>query len=238
MDEPSDPTILVPIDISSQVHPNRALITLLHPARVIILGYYPVPDQAAPEQMRDQYEDEAAAQLESIVETFEDDAAMGDGILVFTRDRDASINRIAEEYNCDAVLTPGDVETVEHVLVPLRGDPHLDEIISFVEDLLLESDTDVTLFHGAIEDEDPTVSEFILRGATDRLVEQGFDRDRITWKQTETEQPVQDIITLAESHDIVVIGESDPTLSDHILGTIPSRILDRTGRPVLIVRAR
>ena len=238
MADRGDPTILVPIDISSSSRPNRELISLLHPARVILLGYYPVPDQSAPEQMRDQFEDEATARLEEMVASFGDHSEMGEGVLVFTRDRDTTIERIAEEYGCDAVLTPGDVRKVEHVLVPLRGDPHLDEIISFVGDLLIDSETDVTLFHGTVEDEDPTRSEFILRGAADRLAEDGLDRDRISWTQTETDSPVHDIITLAESHDIVVIGESDPSLSDHILGSIPSRILDRTGRPVLIVRAR
>ena len=237
MSDRRDPTILLPVDVSTEESLNRELINLLQPARVIVLGYYPVPDQAAPEQMRDQYEDEATAYLESLVAIFVEDSPAAEGVLVFTRDRDASIERISAEYSCDAVLTPGADAAIERVLIPLRGDPNLDKIISFVGNLLLESDTSVTLFHGTVEDEDPTQSEFILRGAADRLAEDGFDRERIEWHQTETEAPVQEIITLAKSHDLVVIGESDPSLSELILGDVPSRILDKTGRPVLIVRA-
>ncbi|PSO55661.1 MAG: hypothetical protein BRC31_00410, partial [Actinobacteria bacterium QS_5_72_10] len=45
-----------------------------------------------------------------------------DGVLVFTEDRQDTIDRVADQHGCDAVLLPGEAGTVERILVPLRGD--------------------------------------------------------------------------------------------------------------------
>lgn len=232
-----DPTILVPINVAEPSTPDPDLVELLHPLRVVLLGYYLVPDQAAPEQLRDEYEGEATETIERIGDAFADRGGDVEAVVVFTRDRSTSIDRLASEYDCDAVLLPGEFETVTRVLVPLRGDPNLDRIVTFVEALLRESDAKVTLYHAVTPNEDPTESEFILRGAADRLSEDGLDRDRIEWRQSETDAPVSDIVALADDHDVVVIGESEPSLRDRILGDVPNRIIDRTGKPVLVIRA-
>jgi uracil-DNA glycosylase len=41
---------------------------------------------------------------------------------------------------------------------------------------------------------------------------------------------------LSESHDFVVTGEFDPGVRERVLGEMPNRIRDRTGKPVLTVR--
>jgi nucleotide-binding universal stress UspA family protein len=235
-----DPTILVPIDVSepSAAAPDPGFVELLHPLRVVLLGYYPVPDQAAPEQLRDEYEAEATERLERTAEPFADREGDVEAVVVFTRDRSTSVDRLATEYDCDAVLSPGGFERVRRVLVPLRGDPIIERIVSFVGELLRESDTTVTLYHALAPGEDPTESEFILRGAADRLAEDGLDRDRIAWEQSESESPVSGIVSLAETHDIVVIGESEPSLRDRILGDVANNVIERIEGPVLVVRRR
>lgn len=235
-----DSTILVPIDVSepSASPLDLSIVELLHPLRIVLLGYYPVPDQAAPEQLRDQYEQEATERIERTADAFAARGGDVEAVVVFTRDRATTVDRLAAEYDCDVVLSPGEFEEVERVFVPLRGDPNLERIVSFVGELLEESDATVTLYHAVTPDEDATVSEFILRGAADRLTEYGVDRERISWEQSETESPASEIISIAQNHDVVVIGESEPSLRERILGDVPTRIIDRTGRPVLVVRAR
>lgn len=237
MDESEQPTILVPVDVSDPSTPSQALVTLVGPLHVVLLGYYQVPDQSAPEQLREEYEDEASANLEGVAESFETEGAEVDAVIVFTRDRQTSIDRIASEYECDAVFVPGTIEQVGRVLVPLRGDPNLERIVMFVGRLIRGSDIEVTLYHAVTPGEDPTESEFILRGAADRMSEESIDRDRITWEQSETESPVSEIVSLAEEHDVVVIGETEPSLRERILGDVPTRIIDQTGRPVFVIRA-
>lgn len=236
MSEKNDLSILVPIDVSEPSPPDPALVELLHPLRVVLLGYYPVPDQAAPDQLREEYEPEAIETLERMAEAFVDRGGDVEAVVVFTRDRSASVDRLAEERNCDAVLSPGEFREIKRVLVPLRGDPNLERIIEVVGGLLDESDAEVTLYHAVTPEEDPTASEFLLRGAADRLAEDGVDRDRIRWEQSKTDSPAGEIVSLSDEYDIVVIGESEPSLRDHILGDVPNRIIDRTGRPVLVIR--
>jgi len=64
----SQPTILVPIDASDLDAPSEALVELLSPHQLVILGYYPVPDQTATEQAREQFEAEATDATEAAAE--------------------------------------------------------------------------------------------------------------------------------------------------------------------------
>ena len=237
MSETGGATILVPVDVSSLPHLDADLVELLSSLRIILLGYYPVPDQVAPEQLREEFEANASAQIESIAADFVDRGGEVEPILVFTRDRGASIDRIAIEYRCDAVLSLGEFAGISNILVPLRGDPNLKQIVYFIGELLPETKAAVTLYHAITPGEDGTESELILRGVADRLREDGVAAERITWLQSETDAPAKEIVRMAADHDIVVIGESEPTLRKRILGDVPTRIIDQTGRPVLVVRS-
>jgi nucleotide-binding universal stress UspA family protein len=227
-----DLTILVPIDVSVEEPPALDVIDHLGAVEVVLLGYFPVPDQAEPALLRDQHGAAAATRLEAIA------AAHGDppDVLVFTHDREASIDRIAEEYGCDAVLTGGRATTVERVLVPLRGDVNLDRILAVVGDLLLAGEETATLFHSVADETDPSRAELLLTGAVDRLVDHGVDRARLDWQLSEGGDPQTDIVDAAAAYDIVVLGETEPSLVDRIIGDVLSSIVDDLEPPALIVR--
>jgi nucleotide-binding universal stress UspA family protein len=230
------PTVLVPVDVSTDERPDPDLLDLLRPAKVVLVGWYPVPDQTAPEQMRDQHEQEAVALIEDIAADFPEGTEV-ETLVVFTRDRSETVDRVAEDYGAAVVVVPRDVRVVERVLVPIRSDVNLDRILSVVAALLDESEASVTLFHAVPEeDEDPTVGETLLRGAADRLIDAGVDADRVDTTTVESESPVDDIIDAAKNHDVLIIGETDPSLVEHILGDVPTQVIERAGRPVLVVR--
>jgi nucleotide-binding universal stress UspA family protein len=232
MSPPDDLTILVPVDVSVPETPSLEVVDHLGPIRVVVLGFFPVPDQAAPALIKDEYEAAAEARLEEIAA---DHPGLTE-VLVFTHDRDATIDRVADEYDCDAVLTTGTSTDVERVLVPLRGDVNLDRIVSVTARLLRASDATATLFHSVAEDADASYGEFLLRGATDRFVDLGIAEDRVDWRLVEGGDPRADIVDLAAEYDVVVLGESEPTLRDRILGDVLSRIVDEIERPALVVR--
>jgi len=230
------PTVLVPVDVSTDERPDPDLLELLRPAKVVLVGWYPVPDQTAPEQMRDQHEREAVALIEDVAADLPEGTEV-ETLVVFTRDRSETVDRVAEEYGAAVVVVPREVRVVERVLVPIRSDVNLDRILSVVAALLDESEASVTLFHAVPDgDEDPTVGETLLRGATDRLIDAGVDADRVDTTTVESESPVDDIVDAAKNHDVLIIGETDPSLVEHILGDVPTQVIDRAGRPVLVVR--
>ncbi|RLM57005.1 universal stress protein UspA [Halobellus sp. Atlit-31R] len=231
-----DPTILVPIDVSDLEEPALELVNLLGPLRIVVMGYYPVPDQAAPEQIRDEFEDEAKDALEESVRRFAETGADIESVLVFTRDRTQSVDRIANEYDCDAVLVPGHVESLNHILVSMKDEQNMFRVLEVVALVMQAGDPEVTLYHAESIKKGSAKSELYLRGATDWLAERGLARERITWKEPTAETQQSDLLDLAESHDFVVIGESEPGVRERVLGEMPTRIHDRTAKPVLVVR--
>ena len=231
-------TILVPLDISAPEEPDRALLDLLSPVHVVLLGYYPVPDQNAPAHLRDQYEEEAAEKLDAIADDFAEEGSEVTSVLVFTRDRDASIERVANERDCTAILTSGTTGPVDRVLVPLRGEANLTEIVTLLADLLRVSEASVTLFTVTTE-EGTGEREFLLRGAADRLREAGVDPERVDWalEEADGKPPEEAILERADEYDLLVVGETEPTLRERILGAVTTRLIDRTDQPVLVVRS-
>lgn len=231
-----DSTILVPVDVSVTEPPDRGILELLRPVSVVVLGYYPAPKQTAPAHLKEDHESEAAARLEDIVTEFKSTEHEVEGVLVFTKDHQDTVDRVADQHDCDAVLVPGETETVEQILVPLRGDVNLERIVSLVGDLVRASDATVTLFHSIAEDTDPSQGEFILRGAVDRLSEEGVDRDRLDWELSKGSDPKSEIVALADKYDLIILGETKPSLRDRIIGTVLTPILDAIEKPALIVR--
>lgn len=231
-----NPKLLVPIDASNPDELPLELVDLLHPLGVVVLGYYPVPDQAAPEQIQEEYEKEAKAGMEPAVRTFTERGGDVESVLVFTRDRVQTTDRIANEYDCDAVLVPGHVENLDHILVSLKDEQNMFRVLEVVGLVMEAGVPDVTLFHAESIEKGSAKSELYLRGATDWLTERGLDRERVTWKEPTAETQESDLLDLAQDHDFVVMGESEPGIRERVLGDMPNRLHDRTGRPVLVVR--
>jgi len=231
-----DSTILIPVDVSADATPAQPLVELCRSADVVLLGYYPVPDQATPAQLKQDHEADATATLEHVAKDLRDSGVDVTDVLVFTHDREDTIDRIAAEYGCDAVLTPGETEHVDSILVPVRGHTNLERIVSLLGTVMQTNDASVTLFHSVAEDSDPSHGEFLVRGAVDRLTEDGIDRDRIDWELSEEESPREEIVALAEEYDLLVLGETKPSLRHRILGSVPSGIVDEVDKPAFIVR--
>ena len=232
MAAPGDLTILVPVDVSDPDPPPLGILAHLRPIEVILLGYFPVPDQAEPALLKEEYEAEAAARLDALAAGQSDVTE----VLVFTHDRAATVDRVADQYGCDAVLSPGTGDALDRILVPIRGDANVERIVAVVADLLAAGNGTATLVHAVAEDADPSQGEFLLRGAADRLGEYGIDADRVDWEVTEGGDPRADIVALAGAYDLVVFGETESSLAERIIGDALSRIIDDIEAPALIVR--
>lgn len=227
-----DLTILVPVDVSEPESPTLGVLDFLQPYRVILLGYFLVPDQAEPAHLKEEFESEAAARLSDIADGREN----VQDVLVFTHDREATIDRVADQYDCDAVLTAGAAERIDTILLPLRGDVNLDRIVSVVANLLHASDASATLFHSVAEDGDAEHADALLQRALEKLVEQGIPRNRLNHRLSEGGDPHGEIAALGGEHDLVVLGETEPSLRERIIGRFLTRVIDETEIPALVVR--
>jgi nucleotide-binding universal stress UspA family protein len=174
--------------------------------------------------------------LEEIADVFRTSGIDVMETLVFTHDRQDTIDHVAKEYGCDAVLTLGDADRIERILVPIRGDTNLERIVALLGAVMRASDASVTFFHSVMEDSDPSHGEFLVRGAVDRLAQAGIDRDRIDWRLSDEESPHDEVVELGKEYDLLILGETKPSLRDRILGTVPTRIADELDKPAFIVR--
>lgn len=236
----SEPTILVPVDASDPGEPSQALVDLLSPHQLVVLGYYPVPDQTATDQARDQFGEEATDAIEAIAARFAERGGGAEPVVVFTHDRSETIDNVAAEYEVDAVLTPGHVgDALDRILVPIRGDENLERILGFVGVLLRESDATATMFNVAESDDETSRGELLVRGACDRLEdEEEIDPGRVDWRQERSGSVSDTIIETAGDYDLLVVGESEPSLTERILGNVTDKVIDQSSDPLLIVRNR
>ncbi|MFO8115375.1 MAG: universal stress protein [Halorubrum sp.] len=73
--------------------------------------------------------------------------------------------------------------------------------------------------------------------ACDRLAEdEGIDPARLDWRQERGGSVADAIVGAAEDYDLLVVGESEPSLTDRILGDVTDDVIDESSGPLLIVR--
>ncbi|WP_299266584.1 universal stress protein [Halorientalis sp.] len=227
--------VLIPLELPDPDPIPSVLVDTLASMEVVVLGHYGLPEQTPPSAGRNQFETKANTELDGLAQPLAEAGASVTTRLVFGKARDKTIDRVAVEEDCDVILTPGQAKTVERIVVPMRGAENLDRITSFVGELLSATDASVTLFHTS-ESSDRLPGEELLAAATDRLVETGVAPDRINQQLSEDEDVERSIVELGEDFDLLVLGETEPSLRDRIFGTVPAQVTADTEDPAFVVR--
>jgi nucleotide-binding universal stress UspA family protein len=233
--------VLIPVDVTESSSLDGTLIKTVPLREVVLLGYWPVPDQSAPDQARDQFENEAQQQLQTLAYQFIDRGVEVETHLVFTKDRNQLIDTATNKYECQSVLIPGTESAPSGTtrgIVLVKPNADLDRIVTILGTLFAESDVELSLFH-VVENTNEHLhdaTEYMLRGLVDRLSELGISRDRIEWEQSTNGKPANVIQSRISDFDFVVMGESKPTLRERIFGTLQSKIADETEKPLLTIR--
>ncbi|MEF8817777.1 MAG: universal stress protein [Salinibacter sp.] len=230
-------SILVDVELPSPDRFPASLIEVLSPLRVVILGWFSVPEQTSPAQARDQFGAEAQDTLDAVARRFEDVGAEVTTRLVFTGEKFDTLTRISVEEDCDAVLIPGEIEHLRRVLVPLRGLENAHQIAPFVADLCRDATATVTLLHIVEEGETEADSRAdVLRPAANRMRDHGLDTGLLELEAMAADDPADAIVDRAEAYDLVVLGETEPSVQEILFGTVPERIVTSADVPVIVVR--
>lgn len=239
LDQSPSPHIEAHTEISGGAHISPSIVKSLASTQVVVLGYWPVPDQSAPQQLRDQFGDEAQESLEVVREPLEDQGFEVTSELSFTKDRNHLIDTVANKYDSKSVLIPGEVRSTppESILVLLKSDSDLDRIVDTLGSMFADSDLDILLFHALEKGNDVDSIEYMLHGVADRLTDRDIESDRIRWRQSDRGSRVETIVSEVSDHDLVVLSESQPTVRERLFGEIQSSITGRTDRPSLTIRA-
>ena len=232
----TEPRVLVPIDVGDEVSLPEGTATLLANASVILLGYDEIPEQTAAEQAREQFGEPAMAALERLAATLIDAGATVETRLVFTHEAATTIDRIIYEYDCLAVLVADAVPRVDDVLLAVRGLVGLDRNAALVAGLFAGREVDVTVYHGRDADEPAAEARGAVAETERALVDRGVEPEAIATVIEETAEPVAAIARQAAGHDVVVMGETNPSVTTMVFGMPANRVAEQFQGPVLVVQ--
>lgn len=238
MDLPPAPSsILVDLELPEPAPLPSALVRVLSSLRVVLLGWFSVPEQTSPAQARDQFGEETQATLDTIADRFAEAGIEVTTRLVFTGDELDTISRISVEEKCDAVLIPGGMDELRRVLVPLRGLENAHQIAPFIADLCRDATATVTLLHVVEEDETEADSRAeVLKPAAAQMRDYGLDTSLLELDALKADDPADAIVDRATAYDLVVLGETEPSVREILFGTVPERVVTTTDVPVMVVR--
>jgi nucleotide-binding universal stress UspA family protein len=91
------------------------------------------------------------------------------------------------------------------------------------------------LYHSTSED-DRVPGEQLLADAADWLVEAGVDETRIGKELSEGGDPRANIVEFGAAFDVLVLGETEPSLRERILGSLPAGVTAATDDPAFVIR--
>jgi hypothetical protein len=223
--------VVVPVEILEGETVSAGLISLLGPADVTVLGYHVVPEQTTPEQMQAQFGERATGALEDLSQEFRAAGGEADHRLVFTRDRDQSVDRVVEESGADAVALTGATGDVGRLLVSVSGGVAIERITAFVEAVAADRPIEVTLLSAT---EGASADPGRIEAVADELTAAGVDVVAVTALD---ESPLDALVDAVPGHDAIVMGERAPSLSSILLGDFEDRVASATVGPVLVVQS-
>jgi len=234
--------VLIPIDVSDSTSRSEIDTQIVQSSKVILLGYWPIPDQSAPSQVRNQFEEEAQERLETVARRFTDEGATVQTRLVFTNDKDQSIDGAANKYECESILLPGTTSSPSETrrgLVLVKPNADLNRIVTTLGALFADSDVELLLFHAATNDNERLydATEYMLRGLADRLAELGIDPDRIKWEQSTKNERLDAVLSRVSDFDFVILGESEPSVRERVFGSVQKTLAEETAKPQLTIRS-
>ncbi|OVE85351.1 universal stress protein [Natronolimnobius baerhuensis] len=228
--------VLVPVDVLEGESVPSTVVDAFASIPVVLLGYREIPDQTAPEQARDQYGDRVRAELEELRTVFEDANCDVATRLAFTHDRLKTFERVTVEESCDAILLLNPAPVLESVLVALRSDVTVAHMARLLRTVLDGTDLEVTLFHVAADEDGRNAGTELLETARTALVDEGVAANRIDSRVVVGGSPTDAILEAANDHDLLVVGESRPSVRRYVFRDRAERLAKRTVDPVLVIR--
>jgi nucleotide-binding universal stress UspA family protein len=222
--------VLVPLAILEGESVSAGLTTLIAPMDVTVLGYHVLPEQTPPDQARLQYEERATDALVDLAAEFEAAGGRADHRLVFTHDREQTIDRVAAETEADAYAITGVTGPIDRLLVTLTGDVAVDRLCSFAAELVADREIGVTLF---LATDDEAGGRELLEAAAVSLSEHGID---VATELAADDPAFEALLEAAIGHDAIVMGERAPSLRSLVFGEEAEQVAAESVGPVLVVR--
>lgn len=226
--------VLVPFELPDAAALSQTLVNELASVEVVVLGHYNLPEQTPSSVASEQFGNDATAETDEIAARFREAGADVTTRIVFGKDRTAAIEEVATDEGCVAELIPAETDSMDRILVPIP-DADIDRLPEFVRLVYNDLTQEITLLHVADGDAVERGTQRLAEART-QLVEAGFDAGLIESRLVEGSDHDSEIKATAAEYDAVVMYEAESRLGDFIFGSLPDRIANETGDPVLVVQ--
>ena len=201
---------------------------------VILLGYWELSEQTSPEQAREEFQEEANEELDTVEQQLGQFDVQVERKLVFTANIGETVEQTIKEEDCDAVLAARPAEVIRKILVPIhRADQQPGLIADFISGLVGEEDIQVTLLRFPESDED--LKDGWAEDFLHHFTETGIPEDQLRTDTRSDVDVVDEIVERAENYDLVVIGECRPTMAERLFGEVHEQTIKRAPCPVIVV---
>ena len=160
----------------------------------------------------------------------------GEALYLGVVEFDRLVERVALEESADAVLVLNPAPKLESVLVAVRGDVNLEYIAALLGVVLAGTDLQVTFFRVVDDESERDRARGLLETAVDDLAATGVERDRIDVSIVADGSPTRAILGAADDHDLLVVGESRPSIRRVIFRDRAETLAKGTVDPVLVIR--
>ena len=226
--------LLIPINLEAVEELSSSLVSVTESLELLVLGYWPVPEQSSPEQVRDQHRQEADRRLDEVAGHFDVDADNLTRRLIFSANIAQSVDDIAAEEGCDAILTPRPIAQLERILVVLREDISYERMRAFVSDLIDDSSADLTVVFCA-DAEQHDEKDLVLKGFVDELE---IDPSSCTIEQhsVDPQKLTTYLLDQSDDYDLMVIARTSPRLLKKLVVPTDKKVARRATSPVIVVR--
>ncbi|WP_439027885.1 universal stress protein [Haloarchaeobius sp. DT45] len=228
--------VLVPVQVLKGESVSPGVAEVLADVPVLLLAYHVLPEQTPPGQGKLEFEEQAQNKLADVVELFEEYGATVETRIVFTHDAEKTINRVADETQCDAYLIPNPTPQVEKVLVPVHPDVAVERVVEYAAAVFANDDVTISIFATAPDEETLSERTALVEAAYDWFVEHGFSEDVLDTTVQLTDAPIRATATAATEHDLVVMGERAPSLRSVVFGEDVDQVAELSVGPVLVVK--
>lgn len=235
------PTLLIPaVFPNPEIYPlDNVNVVGLNGFNITLFGFWNTPENGSQEAMQEKHEAEAKAVLYDMAAQFSRAGALTDVQLHFGHsgtEEGEFQERIAAETNVDGVLIPKRLTRFSNILVPLRDDRKLDEIVDFICGFDRANIFVVELYHAAPNGTAIEAVKRMLTDAKQALLNRGFVENDLEITAKVTDNVEAAIVDRVHSHNIVIVGETgELEIEDRFLGPIHNYIANKTNTPIIVI---
>lgn len=237
-----EPKIIMPLEIErpKAAQPPVELLRAFRSLDLFILGYKVVPEQTSPEQAREESKGKEQDRLDEMVKDFNIEGVSVENELVFTPDPAKTVSQYTGQKNCQALLTPMPIKSLERLLVPVYSKSQINSrLATILRTLALSSDLPITLLllkrDSRAEESNGMGPEDLRDIAIRRIIQAGLSSKQIRSTSVSVTSLAEAIIQIAGEEDLVVLGEADKGKRTNLLSELYKKVRKKISCPTLVV---